>query len=182
MRLRHAAGLALLGLLLLTGGAQAAGVGTIELEPQRGTAFHVKLGDEASTTTSMTLRNTGKEAVTARLYAASAVKTSEDGWNVGGAGSAPWIELPDQTIELAAGERRIMRFVVRQSEQKTGAVVIEQTGGTVVQRAATLVYLEPASRWSLPLVAVVAGALVILMGAAVISVRQRERIPAEYWQ
>lgn len=170
----------LLVVLLAGGGAQAAGVGTIELKPEHGTSFHVRGGDKGQTTQRMTLHNVGKQTVDARLYAASATRVN-DAWSIGGAGSASWIDLADQTVRLTAGETRAVSFVVHRSEKKkTGAVVLEQSAGTVVQRAATLVYLEPGKRINLPLAAVIACAVVIIMGAAVISARSQERIPPEF--
>ena len=171
--------------------ATAAGTGGIEVTPIPGvvegrqvTAYHVELPRKGDRTVEFALRNVTKAPRTARLYVAGATRGTS-AFDVGAAGSTPYVRYPDQQLTLEPGELRRERFTLVAPEELPdsevlAAVVVEVSTGSLVQRAATLIYLEPEKPWDVPVVALVAGALVILLGAAVISVRQRERIPPEF--
>lgn len=157
--------------------AQAAGVGGVEVTPPDGSSFRVSVTDGGSVEQEFALRNITDQPAQVRLYAAAAEQVGDDGWSVGGAGSAGWLELPDQQVSLAAGEARTLRFSVRGGpSDRTGAVVVEVGEGTVVQRAATLVHVDAGSRLPLPLiVVVVAVCLLLAAGAAVATVARRRQ-------
>ena len=193
MRRTLAGGLTAVLLLLLSLPAGAAGTGGIEVSPIPGvkdgrqiTAFHVELPRKGSRQVEFAVRNVVKEPRSARIYVAAATRSGKS-FDVGAAGSSPYASYPDQTVTLKAGELRRERFTIgldRRLERPEGtvlaAVVVEVSSGSLVQRAATLIYLKPQKPWSIPAVSVVAAGLVLLVGFGVISARQRERIPPEF--
>jgi hypothetical protein len=148
--------------------AQAAGVGGIEVTPPGGTSFRVSVSTDEVQQQTFLLRNVTASPATVRLYGAAATRSEGgDAWSVGGAASADWLDLPAQEVTLAAGESREMSFSVRGGEQdRTGAVVVEKTASTVVQRAATLVHVEAAAPVPLPLLLIVLAVLVMAAAAA----------------
>jgi len=122
------------------------------------------------------LRNTTDHAVRGRLYAASAQPDGHNGWTVGGAGTSTYVGLPDQQVSLAPHETRLETFTVHGKVEGTqhAAVVVEVTQGSVVTRAATLVYLERGRTVPLPVLIVGAAVLLLLAaGGAVLLVRRR---------
>jgi hypothetical protein len=178
----------LLGLLLLVLAvpARAAGTGGIEVSPYPGvvdghqvTAFHVKVPTRGDAKVTYTLRNTTNHKVSGRLYAASATPDGHNGWTVGGAGTSRYVGLPDQQVSLAPHETRLATFTVHGKVDGTqhAAVVVEVKQGSVVTRAATLVYLERGRRVPLPLL-VVGAAVLLLLAATVAVVLVRRRRPA----
>ncbi len=191
VRLARAAVVALLGpVLLLTpaGPAGAAGTGGIEVTPIPGivdgkqvTAFDVD-ADGQPHDVAYALRNITSTPKTARLYAASATRQPDGGFTVGDAGSSPFLVLPDENVTLNPGAflRRTFRLRGEVQELTYGAVVVEVRNGSVVTRAATLVYLRPGRSVSIPLaLGLLAGVLVLSAGFAVVLVRRRRRPVAD---
>lgn len=134
---------------VLGGVAQAAGTGGIELTPGgTGSAFHVSLEAGQRGTAEFTLTNLQGAPAQIRLYAAAATKGADGGYAVGGPGSAAWISIDDQVVRLSPHQARTYRFAIDRDSAPRGegltygAVVLEQAGGNVVTRAATLVYLD----------------------------------------
>lgn len=153
--------------------ALAAGVGTLELLPLEGSAFHLTVSGRP-VQQQFTLRNIGTKPTSGVLYAAAARRTDSGGWSVSGDGSATWIKLPRQTVSLTPGQSKALTFTVDAERPRTGAVVLEQAGGSVVQRAATLVYVKKSRVITLPR-ALVLLAIVLLTaaGGAVLVVRRQ---------
>jgi hypothetical protein len=182
---RLAALLVALGAVLLTGGsAGAAGTGGIEVSPYPGvvdghqvTAFHVKVPTSGRTTVRYSLRNTTDAPVSGRLYAASATPDGHGGWAVGSAGSARFVRFPDQQVTLTPHETRIASFTVagKVSGTQHAAIVVEVRQGSVVARAATLVYLTRGRVVPLPVLVVGAAVLVLLVAGAGLLVASRRR-------
>jgi len=170
-------------LLVLAVPARAAGTGGIEVSPYPGvvdghqvTAFHVKVPSRGTTTVRYSLRNTTAAPVHGRLYAASATPDGHGGWTVGGPGSTRYVGLEDQQVSLTPHQTRLATFTVHGPIHGTphAAVVVEVKQGSVVTRAATLVYLERGRTVPLPALLVGAAALLLLTaGAAVTWVRRR---------
>jgi len=143
------------------------------------TAFHVKVPSRGSVTVRYSLRNTTGAAVKGRLYAASARRTGST-WAIGGAGSSPYVGLADQQVLLAPHEIRLASFTVEGPAGKHAAVVIEVSQGSVVTRAATLVYLEKGRTVPLPVLLVGIAVLLLLgVGLALVWQRRRPVTPAE---
>jgi hypothetical protein len=140
------------------------------------TAFHVKVPTRGSTTVRYSVRNTTGAPVHGRLYAASATSDGHGGWTVGGPGSSRNVGLPDQQVSLAPHETRMRTFTVHGKVDGTqhAAVVVEVKQGSVVTRAATLVYLQRGRRVPLPVLLVGAAVLLLaLVGTALVWVRRR---------
>lgn len=181
-------GLALLaGLAIVVGSAVpavAAGTGDVELVPaprdgEAQTSFRVEAGDDEIR---FDLVNLADEPRTARLYAASADRSSGGGIGVGAVGSAPWLGVPDEEITLAARESRTIAApldanAVAEGRQTLGAVVLEAPQGAVTVRVATLVTVESRPALPLPLWAV-ALAVISLALVAFGLVVARRRPPA----
>lgn len=165
----------------LSAPASAAGTGGIEVSPYPGvvdghqvTAFHVKVPSRGSVEVRHSLRNTTGKAVQGRLYAASAVSDGKGGWTIGAAGSSPYVDLQDQRVWLAPHETRLPSFRVEGGAGEHAALVVEVTQGSVVTRAATMVYLERGRTVPLPVLLVgVAVLLMVLAAAGVWLVRRR---------
>jgi len=163
--------------------ASAAGTGGIEVSPYPGvvdgkqvTAFHVSAPGE----TAWTLRNTTAEARTGRLYAAAARPDGQGGWTIGDAGSSPYLDFPERDVTLAPHQVQVSSFRVRGDLERPAhaALVVEVRNGSVVARAATLVYLQPAGGSGLPALPVGLAVLVLLAaGAALLAARRRPAAP-----
>ncbi len=168
-----AAAVGLLLLLLSTSPAEAAGTGGIEVSPYPGvvgghqvTAFHVSVPSRGAVTVRYSLRNTTGAPVSGRLYAASASSDGHGGWAVGAAGSADSVELADQQVQLQPQETRLASFDVHGEVGEHAALVIEVQQGSVVTRAATLVYLERGRLVPLPVLVVGLAVLLLVVGGA----------------
>lgn len=157
--------------------AGAAGVGGVEVTPRSGTAFNLSVSDGETVRETFTVRNIGEAAATVRLYAAAAEQTESGTWSVAGAGSAPWLEFADREVSLEPGETQELSFAARGSDEaRNGAIVIEQGSGTVVQRAATLVYVKQGPTVPLPLLLIlIAVVLIALAAAAWVTAARRHR-------
>jgi hypothetical protein len=180
-------------LVALAPTALAAGTGGIEVTPlpgivdgQQVTAFHTTLPSSGTASVEFALRNITSEPRKARVYAASARADGQGGFTIGDAGSSPYIELDDRTVSLAKEETRVETFEVRAPSGKRpdetvhAAVVIEVQRGSVVQRAATMVYLEPGERAPLPRwAAVVAVTVLVAVTLALLLVVRRRRRTTE---
>ena len=191
--LRRLVGAAIPLVLLLPVPAGAAGTGGIEVSPYPGavkgrqvTAFHTKVPSRGSETVRYSLRNTTAHPASGRLYAASATSDGNGGYAIGEAGSSPYLSFRTRDVTLAAGELTLDTFTVhpgpdgRPSTERYGAIVVEVRNGSVVQRAATLVYLEPGPVVPLPLLVVlVAVAVLTLAGLGFLLVVRRRRRVAE---
>jgi hypothetical protein len=175
-------------LVLGHGPARAAGTGGVDVSPYPGvqngkqiTAFHAKVPSRGSSTVQYALRNTTSKTATARLFGASARKT--DGtFTLGPAESSPYLDFADRTVTLKPHETRIASFRVhpgpdgRPKGTAYAALVVEVKNGSVIQQAATVVYLQPGRTVPLPLLVVlVAVALVLLGRAGLVLVRRRRR-------
>ena len=187
VRLVRTAVVAVLASLLVlapTAGVFAAGTGGIEITPYPGiengkqvTAFHVTVPRKGSGTVRYSLRNTTSSPKTARLYAASATR-SGTAWTIGDPGTSPYLDFPARTVTLKGNAAELADFRVHGAVdgKAFGALVVEVTNGSVTQRAATLVYLEPGPVLPLPvLIVLIAVALLAVAGVAVLLARRRQR-------
>jgi hypothetical protein len=186
VRLARTAVVAFLASLLAlapSAGVLAAGTGGIEISPYPGvkdgkqvTAFHVTVPRKGSGSVRYSLRNTTSSPKTARLYAASATK-SGTAWTIGDPGTSPYLDFPTRTVTLKGDATQLASFRVhgKVDNKAYGALVVEVTNGSVTQRAATLVYLEPGPVLPLPvLIVLVAVALLLVAGGAVLLARRRQ--------
>jgi len=129
--------------------AQASGTGGVDLRPldTNASAFHLSLRAGHHQTERFELRNLTASPATVRVYAATAARTSDGSFTVGGAGSAPWAAVPDREVTLAPHATQDISFDVNRDLAPAGeglaygAVVLEQAHGTVIARVATLIYL-----------------------------------------
>ena len=196
MRPRILAAAAGLALLWIAGPAVPAGLAGVELTPDKGptdpatgpaTAFHVRVPDGGATQSGFLLRNLVDTPRTVRIYAAEATGTPPD-LKVGGPGGARWIDIADQEVTLTPGESRRVTFRITdpgapRGTEVYGAVVMEAKEGSVVTRAATVVYAEVgppprslAARLSWLLVALgIAALAVALTGFVARGLRLRRR-------
>lgn len=158
------------------GPALAAGTGGIEVTPvvdgEFRNVFRVDVPSSGSEQVPFLLRNIEEDGPrTARLYAVEVLEDGDD-LRLGEPGSSRHVELPDETVTLAAGETQERAFTLRGGELPEGpqlaAVVVEVRNGAVVQRASTLVYLGEGRRVPLPLLLV--GLAVVLLAAAGVAV------------
>lgn len=170
-----------------TAPALAAGTGGIEVTPlttgsggRAATAFHVDLRESGTTRVAFALRNITTGERRGRVYVASAQRSSTGEYDVGRAGSSPYVSWPEQQVTLSAGEARRETFTVGlhghdlPKQQVYAAVVVEVANGAVVQRAATLIYLKPVRGLHLPRgLVVVAVALLLASAVTLVVVRQR---------
>lgn len=162
-----------------TAPASAVGTGGIELTPipartpdgKPVRSFRVKLAGGEKKRLQFLLRNVVGVPATAEVYAASATRSPDGRFAVGGAGSAPWIELSRQTVTLSPREERAVSFTVRRSGDghepvAYGALVVEVARGAVVERAATIVSVaRSGSDRSIPeALAGIAGLLLLAVG------------------
>jgi hypothetical protein len=173
--------------LLLVVPAHAAGTGGVDISPYPGvvdgkqvSAFHATVPSSGDTTVRYSLRNTTGAVATARLFAASASRDSSGRFTIGAAGSSPYLGFPDQQVSLKPHETRIASFTVHPSPQGRpkgsayGALVVEVKNGSIIQQAATVVYLKPGRTVPLPvLVVLVAVGLLLLAGAGLLAARRR---------
>ena len=157
---RALGGILVVLLFALTVPASAAGTGGIEVSPYPGTvnghqvtAFHTKVPSRGSATVRYSLRNVTAAPVSGRLYAASATPDGKGSYVIGDAGSSPYLTLKTQQMTLTPKQVRLSTFSVHGdlSKRHFAAVVVEVRNGAIVQRAATIVYLEPGRRVPLPL-------------------------------
>ncbi|HWB71267.1 MAG TPA: hypothetical protein VG452_03550, partial [Egibacteraceae bacterium] len=172
----------------------AAAVGTdgVELVPQASRdpqgRWLLQTADEALPA-AVDLTNLTPEPRRVRLYAVSAVPLAGGGAQLGGSGSADWLGLPDQVVDLAPQTRRTVTFTFDPSRLPAGggsplhaAYVLEtRQGDTLVTRAASVVRVgppdQPAARWPWLLLA---GALLVMVAsghARVRSARPARRLP-----
>ena len=174
----------------LTGPASGAGTGGIEITPvpsKRGdkaiTTFRVDVPRDAPIQVPYTVRNVEDGPRTARVYSAR-VLNSDGNFALDEPGSSPHVSMPDRQITLQPGEVLEETFLVAPGPQGPpkdeayAAVVVEVRNGAVVQRASTLIYLDPGPRVPLPvlLVGMAVALLLIPAGALVIGARrQRQR-------
>jgi hypothetical protein len=171
-------------LVVLAAPANAAGTGGIEVSPYPGvvgghqvTAFHVKVPSRGSVSVRYSLRNTTAAPARGRLYAASASSDGHGGWTIGGAGSSPYLALQDQQVSLSPHETRFASFRVHGHAGARAAVVLEVTQGSVVTRAATLVYLEHGRTVPIPVLLVGIAILLLLAVAAAFAWQRRRLAP-----
>lgn len=137
-------------LLATAPAASASGTGGVDLRPldTNATAFHVDLRAGQHKVERFALTNLTGAPASVRVYAATAAKTSNGSFTVGGAGSAPWAAVPDRTVTLAPHATQTLTFDVSRDLAPAGqglaygAVVLEQSHGTVIARVATLIYLN----------------------------------------
>ncbi|MGB8650468.1 MAG: hypothetical protein WCD35_07375, partial [Mycobacteriales bacterium] len=114
-------------------------------------------------------------------YAAQALPDGHGSWTIGEAGSSPYLSLKEQQLSLAPHDIRFATFTVhagphgRPSGKAYGAVVIEVRRGSVVQRAATLVYLRRGRTVPLPLLLVIVAVAVLVAAGAAVAVASRRR-------
>ncbi|MCW2599187.1 MAG: hypothetical protein JWM02_1016 [Frankiales bacterium] len=175
-------------LFLLAGPAQAAGTGGVDISPypslvdgKQLTAFHAKVPPNGDVTVQYALRNVTDKTATARLYSTMAQRDGQGAFTIGVAGSSPYLGFPDQKVSLKAHETRLGSFTVhpgskgRPKGQVYGAIVVEVTNGSVVQQAATVVYLQPGPLVPLPLliVLIAVGVLALATLGFVVAVRRR---------
>lgn len=168
--------------------AGAAGTGGIEVSPYPGvvdgrqvTAFHATVPRRGDATVRWSLRNTTGKAVTGRLYAAAATSDGHGGWTIGDAGSSPHVGFTTGDVTLAPHETRLSTFTVhgKVEGEQHAAIVVEVRNGSVVARAATLVYLKPGPVLPLPTLLVLgAGVMVLAAAAALVLARRRPATPA----
>lgn len=184
--------LALLAVLLLLAGqggqALAAGTGGIEVTPVPGqrdgravTTFQVEVPRDGSIEVPFLLSNLEDEPRSARIYTAR-VTEADGSFSLDDRDSSPYVSLPDREVTLAPDEVRETTFTVSAGsdgppdEQVYAAVVVEVRNGSVVQRANTLIYLTPAPRLPLPLLALgIAVVLLAVTAAAVLMTAARRR-------
>jgi hypothetical protein len=175
-------------LLLLTGPAHAAGTGGVDVSPYPGvvdgkqvTAFHAKVPSSGDVRVQYALRNTTDKPATARLFCAKAQRDSAGKFTIGAPGSSPYLSFADKEISLKPREIRIESFMVhagpqgRPSGTAYGAIVVAARHGSVIEQAATVVYLEPGRRVPLPLliVLIAIGVLGLAGLGLLIAVRRR---------
>lgn len=186
---RPAVSFVLLLLALLAGAlpAGAAGTGGINISPYPGvvdgkpiSAFHAKVPASGSTSVRYALRNTTDHAATARLFATKATRDSTGRFTIGSAGSSPYVHFTDGSVTLKPREVRLSSFSVtagphgRPAGKAYAALVVEVRAGSVIQQAATVVYLEPGPRLPLPLLVVlIAAGLLALVGLGLLYARRR---------
>lgn len=169
-------------------GAWAAGTGGIELTPLPAfdssghlvTAFHVSLPADGVGHEAFELRNLTSTAHSEEIYAASAAHQG-GGYAIGSPGSAPWIDLPDQTVTLAPHSSQVFHFSVHRRGAPVGPLVygavvqVDRTSPALVTRVATLVYLsEPGPSRVVPII-LVAVAAALVLGAAGLTVMRSRR-------
>ncbi|MCW2606654.1 MAG: hypothetical protein JWO60_1347 [Frankiales bacterium] len=185
VRLAGTAVVACLALSGLAAPAHAAGTGGIEVTPIPGvvdgeqvTAFHVRVPNDGSRTVPFALRNLTRNPRKARLYAASAARQPDGTFTVGAAGSSPHATLADEPVTLRSQEVQRRTLVVKGAVEKLtyAAVVVEVRTGSVVTRAATLVYLRPEQDRHTPfLLGLGAAAVALAAGTGVVVVGRRRR-------
>ena len=164
-------------LLLFAAPAGAVGTGGVDINPYPGvvngkqvTAFRALVPSRGATKVEYSLRNTTAKPASARLFAASSVRTTGK-FTIGTAGSSPYIDFPDRTVVLQPNETRVESFEVhpgpdgRPQDDAYGAIVVEVKNGSIVQQAAVVVYLERGRTVPLPVILVVAAVAVLSLAA-----------------
>ncbi|MGZ6827077.1 MAG: hypothetical protein ACXVGH_09815, partial [Mycobacteriales bacterium] len=126
------------------------------------------------------LRNTTGHVASARLFGTAASRDASGRFTIGAAGSSPYLGFADQQVTLQPHETRLATFSVhpgphgRPAGKAYAALVVEVRNGSVIQQAATVVYLEPGRTIPLPLLVVlVAVAVLVLAGLAVLVTSRR---------
>lgn len=183
-------------LAALGGSATAAGTGGIEITPvpsKKGnkaiTTFRVEVPRENPVRVPYTVRNVEDGPRTARVYSARILR-SDGNFTLDEPGSSPYVSMPDREVSLAAGQVLEETFLVspaperrRFRDEAYAAVVVEVRNGAVVQRASTLIYLDPGPRVPLPLLFVGLAAALLLVPLTALTVgklrRRRESAAAE---
>ena len=185
---RAAAGVVCAGLLLGgSGPALAAGTGGIEVTPipavvdgRLQTTFRADVPAEGTRRVAFALRNITEGQRAARVYAALAQRQQDGTITVGAPGSSRNVVLPEERVELKAEELQQRAFTVTGPLERDAlaAVVVEVRQGSVVQRAATLVYLSPEGDLPIPLLlGLGAAAVALVTGVGVVLVSRRRREP-----
>lgn len=172
-----AALLGLVAVVLTAAPAAAAGTGGLELAPDPAAAdpgdpvarFEVEVPSRGEVSEAFVLRNVTDEPRTARLYTAE-VREVDGNLQVGAEGSSPWARLASEEVTLGPGEMRTGSFTVEGGELPDGgamaAVVLEVGDEGVVQRAATMVYLDVGRQVPLPLLLVGVAVALVAVSAA----------------
>lgn len=182
--------LAALALLAPAASAAAVGTGGVELVPQASRdpegRWVLQTADEALPA-ALDLTNLTPEPRRVRLYAVSAVPLAGGGVQLGGSGSADWLGLPDQMVDLAPQASRTVAFTLDPSRLPAvgglplhAAFVLEtRQGDTLVTRAASVVRVgppaRPAARWPWLLLA---AALLVMVASGHARVRAARPAPA----
>ncbi len=173
----------LLAVLLPGLPAGAAGTGGVELVPpardgKPASSFRV---DRDATQLEFDLVNLVDAPRTVTVYGASASRSEAEAVSIGGVGSLPWLELPQQQVTLAGKQVRHLVAPIRtqdlpDAEEVLGAVVLEVPQGAVNVRVAVLARVVRDGPLPLPLWAVVLAAVLVTgAGAAVVLARRSGR-------
>lgn len=166
--------------------AHAASIDGVDLSPvpavvdgKAVTNFQVPLPEDDRRTVQYAVRNTGKADRTVRVYAVGVTRRDDGSFSLTDQPS-PWVDLPKQTLELPPGGARLESFSVSAAGRELpegeqyAAVVLEVRNGSVVQRVATIVYLDPDPAVPVPvLLAIGAGVLLTVVGGTVLLARRR---------
>lgn len=173
--------------------ARGAGTGGIEVTPlpatvdgKTVTAFRVELPGSGSKEVEFLLRNVEDGERSAELYAAEATRSPDGSFAIGDPGSSPFLSYERRSVTLPEGEQRVESFRLQRpdgeqpTEEVYGAIVVQVSSGSIVQRAATLVYIKPGRQLPVPLpllIVLVAAALVLAAAIAVVIAARRRRRP-----
>lgn len=171
--------------------ALAAGTAGVDLSPAQltgggvVTAFHVSLRAGQTSEQHFLLRNLTGHPAAVQLYGAAAYHAKNGAWSIGGPNSAPWIGIRLQSVRLRAHQSRWYSFRVVRAAAPRGrglvyaAVVLSSGSGTIVERAATLVYLDRLGPSTLPraLLPIVLAMILVAAGALVHARRRRQGVP-----
>lgn len=169
-------------LALAPGPADAAGTGGIEVTPLPGvvdgkqvTAFHVQVG-RSGERVQFALRNLTDNTRYAKLYVARATRAADGSYDVAGPDSTSVVAMRTEEVALPprAFQERSFRAAGGLERDAYAAVVVEVRNGSVVTRAATLVYLSPDGDLPIPLLlGVGAAAVALAAGTGVVLVTRR---------
>lgn len=145
----------LAALIAGAGAAQAGATSGVSLSPvpafddegRRQTVFRISLTPEGEERARFTVSNLTEQVQQARVYVASAEQGPGGGYDVGGPASARHLKMETQDLTLQPRETRMLEFIalagtLEAGTSTTDAIVLEQESGSVVERAASLVYLK----------------------------------------
>lgn len=179
-----AVGVLALALLSAPGAVHAAGTGGITVTPvpavvdgEPVTSFRVKVPSDGQVEVPFTVANVTDEERSARLFV-SEVTRNDGNLALTGADTSTYVSFPDQSVTLAPGEVREESFTVEGGdldEEVLAGVVVEVQNGAVLQRATTLIYLEPGRQVPLPLVLVLVAVLLVSGAGAALAATVRGR-------